>query len=1080
MITGFSIVGIGASAGGLEALTKLLTSLPTDTGMSFVLLQHLDPKHDSMSAEILSRVTKMPVREVKNGDRAKPNCVYIIPPGFKMGILQGVLNLLPRTKDRSQHLVIDFFFKSLAQDQKNRAMGVVLSGTGTDGTEGLMAIKAEGGITISQDPKSAKFDSMPLSAIASGTVDFVLSPTEISVELARIARHPYVSPPTFRTEPLTSTSDHNLSKIFLMLRNECHLDFTLYKSNTIRRRLERRMLLHKMDDLEKYVDFLSEHPEEVKALYADILIHVTEFFRDPEAFQALKTEVFPTLMTSRAANSPIRIWVPACSTGEEVYSIAISLVEFLGEKASHTPIQIFATDVSEKAINKARTGEYVGISETVSPERLNRYFIRREGGGFKISKSIRDICLFSRHDITRDPPFAKTDFISCRNLLIYFTPALQKHVFPIFHYALRPEGFLWLGKSETVGSSELFSLVDKENKIYSRKNITSTLIHRFPPNRYVSEKAEVKEPEANFTKTTLNVQNLSERALQVEYPGFLVNEDMEIIQVRGQTMPYIEIASGAPSHHLFKMVHPDLVRTLRTTLQTVQKLNKTVKKEGLSIGEGPAHKTFNLNVIPVKLPNSKERLYLVLFEKTVESKPKKGKRLRVSSQQKKNKTRGKKAPLVLELQEELSELKEYQHSLIEKFEAAQEDLTTANEELQSANEELQSTNEELETAKEELQSGNEELSTVNDELQVRSSEQTQTNNDLINLLGSVEIPIVMLGDDRKVRRFTPLAGKALNLIAADIGRPMSDLRLNFITPDNERTLEDMVSETIETMAFQEIEIQDLKGRWFRLQVRPYKTVDNKIDGAVLAFVDIDRLKRVVENLEAEREIRERFVMTLSHDLRTPMTSAKITAQLLHRTSEDPATVKTLADKVVRSMNRADRMIHDLLDANRINAGEGIPISIGECPLDQVLETVVSDLSEIHGARFQIQNKAGPLIGSFDRIAIHRVIENLANNAIKYGDPKAPITISLTKGTSWIEIAVHNEGKAISESDQKTLFNPYRRTESANQSGQKGWGIGLTLVKGIAEAHGGTVRVRSTPEQGTTFVIQLPLTSVATS
>ena len=1096
----FPIVGIGASAGGLEAFTKLLTHLPVDTGMAFVLLQHLDPKHDSMSADILSRVSKMPVTEVKDGTRVEPNKVYIIPPNFSMGIFHGVLNLIPRTEVRGQHLVIDFFFEALAEDQKHLAIGVVLSGTGSDGTQGLMAIKAEGGITFAQAPKSAKFDAMPQSAIASGNVDLILSAQQIAEELARIARHPYVVVPIATASQMVRPDDEplkpqdSLSRIFLLLRNQCHVDFTFYKSNTVMRRIDRRMVLHKMKDLKAYAKFLSGNIEEVKSLYADILIHVTGFFRDPEAYQALTAEVFPKLMEKRAPGVPLRVWVPGCSTGEEAYSIAISLLEFLGDKVSHTPIQIFATDISERAIQKARLGEYPeSISKDVSPERLSRYFMKLDGGGYRIAKSIRDVCVFSRHDITTDPPFGKIDLISCRNLLIYFSITLQKHIIPIFHYSLGPEGFLWLGKSETIGgSSDLFSLVDKANKIYARRDAPIALTLRFPSSTYVHGKQELVRGAKTFAKPVLDIQKLAEQTLQDEFPGVLVNDELEILQLRGRTHPFIEPAPGVPSYHLLKMAHPELLRDIRMSIEAARKLNKSVKREGLSISEGRKSRTFDLRVIPMK-PSSRanERLYLILFEKIADSKRKKEKHL-VQSLSKSRKGHVHKDPYVSELQQELSEAKEYQHSLTEKFETAQEDLTTANEELQSANEELQSTNEELETAKEELQSGNEELTTVNDELQTRSIEQNQTNNDLVNLLGSVEIPIVMLGDDRKVRRFTPLAGKALNLIPTDVGRLLSDLKLTFTAPGVDIDLEKMVTEAIETMSSQELEVQDKKGHWFRLQVRPYKTIDNRIDGAVLALVDIDNLKVTLKAVKEARgdadkanRAKDLFLATLSHELRTPLTAILSWAQMLRSGKLDSEKVQRGAEIIEESGKTQAQLINDLLDVSRIVAGK-LSLETREVNPASVVQSAIEAVRSLAKARsIEIETFFEPQVGTVmaDPVRLQQVFWNLLTNAVKFSAPQSKITVRVDRikdhegEKAKAIIQVEDSGKGIDVEFLPKIFDSFSQEDSSSIRIHGGLGLGLAIVRNLVELHGGTIRAESPGHQlGATFTVTLPMKS----
>ena len=1095
-VKGFPIVGIGASAGGLEAITQLLTHLPIDTGMGFVLLQHLDPKHESMSAEILSRATRMEVSEVKDGTPVQPNRVYILPPNSSMGILNGVLKLMPRTEVRGLHLVIDFFLQALAEDLKNRAVGVVLSGTGSDGTPGLMAIKSLGGITFAQDPKSAKFDSMPQSAIQSGAVDLVLSPQKIAEELARIAHDPYVVPAIteIREETLIHDGDEALSPqdslnhIFLLLRNLCHVDFTHYKPNTIRRRIERRMVLHRMKDQSDYAKLLSHNPKEVKALYADLLINVTSFFRDPEAFKALREKTFPNLIENRAPGAPIRVWSIGCSTGEEAYSIAISLLEFLGDKASSTPIQVFGSDISEQAIQKARLGEYPEtIVREVSRERLNRYFTKMDGGGYKIAKSIRDICVFSRHDVTTDPPFAKIDLITCRNLLIYFTASLQKHVFPIFHYALCPKGFLWLGKSETIGGfSNLLSTVDKTNNIYSRKTAPVALNLSFPASSYVPGQQGMtpgpgRKP-APFTKVVVDVQKIADVAIQEQFPGVLINEEMDILQIRGRTSPFIHPAPGLPSHSLLKMANLEILADLRRAIHAAKKHKIAVKKDDLSISEGRLRRTFNLRVIPTKpFPPgpAKDYYYLIQFEDVREAKSRKGKT--VSGKRK--------DPLVVELQQELISVQEYQQSLVEKSVAAQENLTTANEELQSANEELQSTNEELETAKEELQSGNEELTTVNDELRTRSLEQVQTNNDLTNLLSSVQIAIVMLGFDNRIRRFTPLAGKALNLIPTDVGRPLSDLKLNFSIQGVELNLEQMVSEVAETMEPREVEVQDRRGRWFRLQVRPYKTADGKIDGAVLALVDIDALVLSLKEVEAAKaeadkanRAKDLFLATLSHELRTPLTAILSWAEMLESGKLDAEKIKH-AGATIRDCGKTQAaLINDLLDVSRIIVGK-LALEMREVRPEIIISKAIeSVLSTADKKSIQIETFFNPQAGTVmaDPLRLQQVFLNLLTNAIKFSSPHSKVIVRLEKvkdregEKAKAMIQVIDSGKGIAPEFLPHIFDSFSQEDNSSVRVHGGLGLGLAIVRSLVELHGGSIQAESPGEKlGATFTVILP-------
>ena len=846
----FPIVGIGASAGGLEAISQLLTQIPPDTGVALIVVQHLDPSHESLSAEILSRTTRMPVEEIKDGMKVQPNHVYIIPPNHNLAILHGILSLMPRTEIRGQHMAVDFFFQSLAQDQRSKAIGVILSGTGADGTQGLEAIKAEGGLAFVQDPISAKYDGMPHSAIASGVVDLVLTPAKIADEIARLARHPLLIHPSKIGIPSAKTpaqlQGDSLTKIFALLRNQSHVDFGHYKLTTIKRRIARRMVIHKKKKLEDYFVFLQSNPQEIRALFADILINVTEFFRDPDVFTALKKQILSKIIKNRPAGTPIRIWVVGCATGEEAYSVAMALLEVLGDAAQKTAIQIFATDISESSLQKARAGAYPeSIRKNVSQERLNRFFEKTETG-YKIAKHIRDICLFSRHDVTSDPPFSKLDLICCRNLLIYFDSALQKHVLPILHYALNPDGFLWLGRSESVGNlSTLFRVSDKAKKFYLRGTSPSLPRVRFGESPYIPETLLPTAVVPSREKLeTHSFQREAEQALISEYapPGVLVNNNMEIILVRGETTPYLKLTPGQASLNLFKMARQDLVADLRMTILAAKKQNALVKKEELSIRDGDRLSFLNISVIPLKAePGNRDRHFWILFEPVPEA-------LQVESAEpaSTHKPLKRAAKKVLELKDrkikeldkQLSESKTYQQTLVEEFESTQEEITSANEELQSTNEELQSTNEELETAKEELQSTNEELTTVNDEMQNRNNDLTRLNNDLVNLLGTIDFPIVMVGADGLIRRFTPAAGKLLNLLPGDVGRPIGNIRPDFDKPD----LQALVSEVMDTITIKEQEVRNHEGRAFRLQVRPYKTTDNRIDGAVISLVDITLLK----------------------------------------------------------------------------------------------------------------------------------------------------------------------------------------------------------------------------------------------
>jgi len=841
----FQVVGIGASAGGLEAIRDLLKALPADTGMGFVIVQHLDPTRESLAPEILTRITSMPVEEVRRSQQIKPNHVYLIPPNFDLTICRGILSLLPfKSEKKGQRLAIDLFLQSLARDQSDSSIGIVLSGTAKDGTQGLKAIRSAGGLTIAQDPKTAKYPGMPESAISSGFVDLILSPVEIARELARVSK---LQLGTNADHEISSETNECLRQIFTQLREFSHIDFTHYKHSTIMRRIGRRMVERKSETLRQYAKYIEEHPEEVKTLYADILIHVTEFFRDPKSFQFLKDEVFPKLVKNRKPDATIRVWVAGCSTGQEAYSIAIVLQEFLNQGALKFPIQIFATDISDRAIHKARVGIYpLSIESTVSQERLDLFF-ERVDAGYKVKKNIRDICLFSKHDVTNDTPFSRLDLISCRNVLIYFASALQKKVMPLFHYALSPNGFLLLGKSESLsGLSKLFSSVDKTHKVYAKsivspaaKSAHSKTVFR----RGLQEAAKELTPEKNENSLKKDV----ERATLSRYapPSVIVNANMDILHFQGRIKHFLEPMAGQASLNLFKMIRSELVPILRKAVLLATTKNAPVRQENLIFEIEGSYVKINIEVVPLNpLASGELRNLIIFFEEVTQSLKRSAPKGRIEKTSAKNtnkktswKDQGERIRLLME---ELSAKEQAQRSLTEEFETSQEELTATNEELQSTNEELQSSNEELETSKEELQSSNEELTTVNEELQIRNEDLHVLSSDLSNVLSNVEIPIVIVGGDRHIRRFTPKAEKIFNLIATDVGRPLSDIQPNF-----ESDLGKMVSNAIFSLSSQECEVKLPNEQWMRLQVRPYRAVDDRIEGAVITLIDITTLK---ENL----------------------------------------------------------------------------------------------------------------------------------------------------------------------------------------------------------------------------------------
>lgn len=879
----FPVVGIGASAGGLAAFEAFFSGMPADRepGMAFVLVQHLAPDHKSLLTDLIRKCTRMQVHEVTDGVKVAPNHVYIIPPNRDMALENGHLRLFEPAAPHGQRLPTDFFFRSLAREQQDRAICIILSGSGSDGTQGMRAIKAEDGMAMVQNPESTEYDSMPRSAIATGLVDYELPPAEMPAQLIG-----YVDRFLHRTPQAASKhipkAGSVLQQIHVLLQVQTGHDFSKYKPNTIHRRIERRMAVHQIESMEGYVGYLQQHAEEVEALFRDLLIGVTSFFRDPEAFLVLAEQVIPKLFAGKQAGSAIRIWVPGCSTGEEAYSIAMLLQEKLDTLQQSFKIQIFATDLDRVSIASARSGTYpASIAADMTPERLARFFTAHaERSSYRINKAIRDMVIFSEQDLIKDPPFSKLDFISCRNLLIYMGSELQKRLMPLFHYALLPEGMLFLGSSETIGEfNTLFSPIDKKWKVYIRRDAISTGRHAaigaFPTAPSKAGKNDRAIPVTPQKAGTPSMQEVTERALlQYAAPtGILISAQGDILYQHGRSGMFLEPAQGEPGiSNILKMAREGLRRELTSALHKAIRSAKKVHCPNLCVQTDGHDTTANLTIFPLlqdaggtpgKAPqaDATPARYLVVLapspaveaDKALPTKPV-DTAIAVDSEVAVPETEA--GALIDTLRQELKAKEDYLQATQEELETADEELKSSNEEMQSVNEELQSTNEELETSKEELQSINEELTTVNSELQTKVADLSAANNDMNNLLAGTGIATIFVDHQLQILRFTPAARNIINLIQSDMGRPVSHIVTKLA--GYSRLVADIQS-VLDTLVPVETTVETEDALWYTLRIQPYRTVDNVIAGAVITFVEITEMKRTMESLHiSETRYRQLF------------------------------------------------------------------------------------------------------------------------------------------------------------------------------------------------------------------------------
>ena len=904
-LPGFPIVGIGASAGGLAAFEAFFSGMPADTvpGMAFVLVQHLAPDHESILAALIQRYTRMKVFEVKDGMPVQANCAYIIPPNRDMAFLDGTLQLLQPVAPRGHRLPIDFLFRSLAQDQQERAIGIVLSGTGSDGTLGVRAIKGGGGMVMAQIPASCEFDGMPRSALGTGLVDYEMAPAEMAAQLMAYAHHAFGKPSQPGSAPASEPQTENaLKKIFVLVRAQTGHDFSQYKPSTIYRRIERRMAVHQIERIDGYVKYLQQTPPEVEALFRDFLIGVTNFFRDPDAFEVFAAQVIPKLFEDKPPGSGIRVWVSGCSTGEEAYSIAILLQEHAAALRSPVKLQVFASDVDSRAIATARAALYpASIAVDVTPERLARFFsLEPDGSGYRVNKGIRDMLVFSEHDVAKDPPFSRLDLVSCRNLLIYMGADLQKKLISLFHYALVPGGMLFLGTSETVGElADLFAVVDRKAKMYRRKEdfqgARRAALGRFlahAPSTLASDATPELALKVGAGKNAgslkLSLRELTEQTLlhQVAPVAALVNGQGDIFYLHGRTGLYLEPAPGdAGINNILKMAREGLKRDLITALHKSATQHEQVRVAGLLVKTNGHFTPVNLTVCPVAvsaaartatasqrslaLPESP--LYVVMLEEAPETQaypplgtapgtahgsahgtaPGTARAAALGQPTHPDSRDTDSSAQITELTEQLRAKEEHLYAANEELETANEELKSSNEELQSVNEELQSTNEELETSKEELQSINEELSTVNSELQTKVNDLSRANNDMNNLLAGTGIGTVFIDHDLRILRFTPSATLIINLILSDVGRPVSHIVSNLVDYDSLVTDAQAVLKTLQP---KETTVQTQAGKFYTMRILPYRTLDNVIEGAVVTFVEISEMVHTRDALRKANEL----------------------------------------------------------------------------------------------------------------------------------------------------------------------------------------------------------------------------------
>ncbi|MEO5600472.1 MAG: CheR family methyltransferase [Cyclobacteriaceae bacterium] len=1104
----FPVVGIGASAGGLDAFKQLIKTIPEQSGMAYILVQHLDPLHESVLSEILQRLTRLPVHEIQDNVKVESDHIYIIPSNKMLVANDGVLKLSPRPPKTLKYFPINVFFKSLSEIHQDHAIGVVLSGTGSDGTLGLKAIKEQGGVTFAQD-MTAAYDGMPLSAIDTGVVDFILPPDKIMEKLLEII-------PKFRqilkgdNHDSVSSAEEVFKKILIMIRVRNGVDFTYYKQSTIQRRIMRRMAFKGSVDLNDYLNFLRENKPEQDLLYQDLLIPVTSFFRDPQVFDDLCHNVFPEIIQNKSVTNPLRIWVAGCSTGEEAYSIAICLHEKLAEKASSIKIQIFATDISEISIAKARAGIY-GKNEVddVSEARLKEYF-NKVGGKYQVTKTIRDLCLFAHHNFLKNPPFSKVDLISCRNVLIYMQPFLQKKAFATFHYALNDRCFLMLGKSENIAHTSDLFMHSKFGKVFIKKPVVGRSLSLARAKEVVARKASANPFSRNELKGDDFQKNVDDIILfKYSAVGVIVNEQLDIVQFRGATGAYLEAPAGKTTLNVLKMARENLSNELRTALHKAKNSNEQVIKDGITFDKG--RKSVSLEVIPLR--NTIEPYFLILFQEENVISP------IIDFTNSPETVKDSKDLRIAQLEKDLGETREDMRTITEEQEAANEELQSANEELLSGSEELQSLNEELETTKEEIQSTNEELIIVNQELYDRNEQLMQSRQFAEAVVSMLHEPLLILNKDLRIVTANQSFYKIFKLREEETtGRILFELQngqwdipilrshLFRIQTDKSKYLEWEVACTFADLGerhlcfnAQPIErdkdnrlillaIDDITLRKKAEQKLKIEAVDQKIFSEELEKQIHERtLSLKKTNIELERSIENlnQFAFIASHDLQEPLRKIQVFSSLLAErfTKELSDEAKKVVRKISSSTSRMSRLINDVLNFSTILS---VDDDFVVTDLKGILKIVLKDLDFFILEKHAVINIGNLPVLKVAPVLINQLFNNLISNSLKFSKTDATVEILITSRTllpeeikpypglnseiPYCEITIKDNGIGFHQNFAEQIFIIFQRLNTR----YPGTGIGLTLCKKIVNYHNGVIRAESSDQEGASFYVILPL------